>query len=382
MPVLGGLRSFYTTPLSDRVTSDPTLSKHFRLVKYLIMSTSKGVKKGGKGSGGPRPPRWTLTEVSKTEIPLVIQHLQAVERCCRKESAIKKLTWQKANLFKPVQIRFQDGKITVFKVIGEEHQKSLHDAKYTEKMQYLEKDIVDARKAVEDTRAETKKVISAHRAAVAVYENMWLPDLMQVDVADPFNMAKQEQQKRGFRQIAEATQSIHDKSSAAYDKWEKFQLEKKTRIETKVKEERVLQEILVEDNQRQLSTEQQLVNVRQMLTKFNLLELTKQLKSKNEKGPGDGRKRSKSRSTHGSASAKSKSSKSSRSSKQGSHKSRSHLTHSNHTNRTHSTHSHQSNRSHKSNQSVSFRIPSPQDNKRKRSSTTRKSRNPRPKKGG
>ena len=348
------------------------------------MSTSGRVKKGSKGAGGPKLPRWTLTELNKAQIPLVIQHLQAVERCCRKESALKKMAWQKEHLFKPVQTRFQDGKTTVFKVIGEEHQKALHDSKYTEKMQYLEKDITEARKAVNDTREATKNAIATHRAAVAIYENQWLPNDMQIDLADPYNIAEEERKKRAIRQIAEATQSIHEKSAAAYDKWEKFQLEKKTRIETKVKEERVLQEILVEENQRKLTTEEQLSNVRQMLTKFNLLELTKQLKQKDRKNggnPSDGRKRSKSRSTHGSGSTKSKS-RVSKSSKHGTRSNRSHSTQSNRTTRSRhsSNHSHQSNRSHKSNQSVTFRLPSPQENKRKRSSTTRGGRNQRTRK--
>ena len=56
MPVLGGLRSFYTTPLSDRVTSDPTLSKHFRRVPtFWVVDWDRApcwLARFGPGGGG------------------------------------------------------------------------------------------------------------------------------------------------------------------------------------------------------------------------------------------------------------------------------------------------------------------------------------------
>ena len=330
------------------------------------MHRAKSFKKRTQGSGVPKGPRWNLSDVPKPIVPLIVKHLKTVEKCCRKEAALEKVTWQKDNIFKATLTTFYDGTKTFQKVVGEEQQLQIHNEKFQEKITLLQAEVLEARTEVESTINEAKQLLLKHRSSVAVYENKWLNNDMQIDVNDPFDVSEEQERKKAIRQVAEATQSIHTKYSETFERWKTFQVEKKAKKETAVKEQKVLTEILTEECQHKLPMQQQIENVRSMLTKINILELGRKFdeqkkQKKNSAGKNEHRKRT----------PRDKKSKSGgRSSSSSSNKTR--TTRSSSSNSTHSTRSESTNGTKSRHKTVRFQ--GENDHKRKRSSTSRKGR--------
>ena len=91
-------------------------------------------------------PKWNLSSVPLILQKLCLSHLMAYRALCVKELAHKKLSGSLVNVFRKSTTSVRDGHQTIQATIEVEAHGKIHNATFDKKLQFLAKDITNAKK--------------------------------------------------------------------------------------------------------------------------------------------------------------------------------------------------------------------------------------------
>ena len=272
--------------------------------------------------------KWQLSEVPQPLKRGYIAYLSNVEKYHRKKLGLMKLEWLKQHAFKAKASTFRDGQQVVTGVVDENAQTTLFQKEYDIKIEIVTKEVASMDDEIRKSFIACKTALDEYTKQYVSLMREWLPE--DAGAPDPLTL-----RRTITEQIVMASNKISLSMNTKFTHWVEFQQAKQIKLQTRIQDECILPEALIEDIQKAKPVDEQLSSLRGIVSALSNCSMV--TSSKNVPHRKD--KRGKRSTSAGSAN----------------------------TSRTSSTHSKRSGSSHRSNQSnhsVKFSTPQKTPNKR------------------